>query len=36
MQFIAALPTFDTDQAALLVSQWLQENLRNAPGVCYY
>src|SRR3989442_582348 len=36
MQFIAALPTFDTDQAAQLVWQWLQEKLGNFPGVCYY
>jgi hypothetical protein len=36
MQFIAALPTFDKDQAAQLVWQRLQERLGNASGVCYY
>ena len=36
MQFIAALPTFDTDQAEKLVWQWLQERLGDAQGVCYY
>jgi hypothetical protein len=36
MQFIAALPTFGTDQAAKLVWQWLQERLGDAQGVCYY
>lgn len=36
MQFIAALPSFETDAAAQLVWQWLQRNLANTPGVCYY
>jgi superfamily I DNA and RNA helicase len=36
MQFIAALPTFDTDQAAQLVWRWFAEKLKNATGVCYY
>jgi hypothetical protein len=36
LQFVAALPTFDTDQAAQLVWHWLEDKLQNASGVCYY
>jgi hypothetical protein len=36
LQFIAALPTFDTDQAAQVVWHWLENKLQDASGVCYY
>lgn len=36
LQFIAALPTFDTDQAAQLVWHWLVDKLQDVSGVCYY
>src|ERR1700682_1172602 len=36
MQFVAALPTFDKDQATQLVWQWLQSRLQGTQGVCYY